>query len=179
MKNAKLSLAAASVSAALSGSSEPVDSRLSSGEIDGNAPVIAEDEILIEAGVEKVWGIMRDVAGWPQWNPDIAEVQLDGEIAEGSTFQWKAGPATIRSTMRVLDPPHRMAWTGRTLGIRAAHAWGLKSSGAGTIVATAESWNGLLPRLLRKRLSVFLQQSINSGLGYLKAEAESREAGER
>lgn len=141
--------------------------------------MIADGEIVIEADVEKVWQIMRDVAGWPRWNPDIAEVQLDGEITEGSEFQWKAGPGTIRSTMRVLDPPHRMAWIGRTMGISAVHAWRLKSSGTGTIVATAESWNGLLPRLLRKRLSVFLQQSINSVLGYLKAEAESHEAGER
>ena len=179
MKTSKLSSTAASVSAASSGRSAPIDSRLDSWEIDTSAPVIAEGEILIEADMVKVWHIMRDVAGWPQWNPDIAEVQLDGEIAEGSTFQWKAGSGIIRSTMRVLDPPHRMAWTGSTMGIRAVHAWRLKSSGTGTIVATAESWNGLLPRLFRRRLSDFLHRSINSGLGYLKTEAESREAGER
>ena len=99
---------------------------------------------------------------------------LAGPLSVGSLFTWKSGPGTIRSRLQVLDPPHAMAWTGRTLGISAVHVWRFESDGKETVVRTEESWNGLLARLFPNRLRPLLQRAIDSGLRYLKDEVESR-----
>jgi hypothetical protein len=49
--------------------------------------------------------------------PSDALAAVDGDVALGANFTWKAGPGTIRSTLRQVDRPHVLGWTGRTLGI--------------------------------------------------------------
>ena len=42
------------------------------------------------------------------------------------------------------------------------------------MVSSEESWEGLLVRIFRGRMQKTLEESIDSGLGHLKAEAERR-----
>jgi carbon monoxide dehydrogenase subunit G len=143
-------------------------------DVDRGAPVIASGQIEIAADPETVWGVISDLQRWPSWNPAVKSVELDGEVAEGSVFRWKAGPGTITSTLREVDRPRAIGWTGKTLGIAAVDVYRLEPKGAGTLVRTEESWDGLLARLLRGRMRKTLQGSIDSGLAHLKAEAERR-----
>jgi hypothetical protein len=46
---------------------------------------------------------------------------MQGAVARGSTFRWKAGPGTITSRIERVEPPRLIAWTGKTLGIHAIH----------------------------------------------------------
>jgi hypothetical protein len=46
-------------------------------------------------------------------------MSIQGDLAEGSVFRWKAGAGTITSTIQRVEPPRLIAWTGGTLGIRA------------------------------------------------------------
>ena len=71
--------------------------------------------------VETVWRVLTAIEQWPSWNPDVKSVSLDGAVREGAAFRWKAGPSTISSTILRLDRPRLIAWSGRTLGIRATH----------------------------------------------------------
>lgn len=143
-------------------------------DINKNAPAIAASEIEIDANPEIVWDVMAGIDRWPAWNPEIKSASLEGELAEGSRFRWKAGPGTIASTIQQVERPHTLAWMGKTLGIKAIHVWRLEPKNGKTIVRTEESWEGLLPRILRGRMQKMLQDSIDSGLRHLKAEAERR-----
>ena len=87
--------------------------------VDGGAPVVSSAEAEIDAPIEHVWSILTAFERWPAWNPDVKSASLDGPVVEGATFCWKAGPSTISSTIVNLDGPRLIAWTGRTLGIRA------------------------------------------------------------
>jgi len=147
-------------------------------EIDSGAPAVARGEIDVAASPETIWRVLTEVGSWPAWNPDVKSASLEGPLAVGTQFRWKAGPGTITSTLQSIEPPHRIGWTGRTFGINAIHVHRLERQGETTNVTSEESWDGLLVRLLRRPLRKTLEKSVNSGLQHLKAEAE-REAEQR
>jgi len=118
--------------------------------------------------------VLTAFEGWPSWNADVKSVSAEGDVAEGSVFRWKAGPGTVTSTIRRVDQPWLIAWTGRTLGIKAIHVWRLEARDGKTLVRTEESYDGLVARVLRKPLQKLLDKALESGLRQLKAEAERR-----
>ncbi len=142
--------------------------------INERAPVVARGEIEIEAPAGVVWELMSGIDQWPTWNPEIRSARLEGTLAAGSTFKWRAGPGEITSTLREVRPPEWIEWTGTTFGIRAVHVWRVRAAGPSTIAATEESWEGLPVRLLRGQSQRRLDAAISSGLQLLKSEAERR-----
>jgi uncharacterized protein YndB with AHSA1/START domain len=143
-------------------------------EVNDQAPVVGASEIEIAAAPEVVWDVLTAIDGWPSWNPQVKSASLEGEIAEGSVFRWKAGPGTITSTLRRVEPPRLIAWTGKTLGIDAIHVYFLEPRGGNTFVRTKESYEGLVARLFRGPLQKTLDNALEDGLQHLKAEAERR-----
>jgi uncharacterized protein YndB with AHSA1/START domain len=146
-------------------------------DIDRGAPAVAYSEAQIGADPETVWEVLTAFEDWPGWNPDVKSVRLDGAPQEGTVFRWKAGRATITSTLRQLERPRLLGWTGKTTGIRAVHVWSLEARDGGTFARTEESWDGLLVRILRGAMQKNLQKAMDDGLRYLKAEAERRAQG--
>ncbi len=141
--------------------------------VNEEAPVLAKVEIEIEADLDTVWNIMADVESWPNWNPDVKDVVLHGDLKPGTHFQWKAGPGKITSVLQNVEPPHLLAWTGKTMGINAIDIFKFEFVDGKTIVKEEESWEGLLSRAMHGRFQKMLEESLESGLKYLKAEAES------
>lgn len=137
-----------------------------------DAPVFSSVEVEIAAPVETVWALLTAIDGWPSWNPDVKSVSIDGPTVEGTSFRWKAGPSTIRSSIVRVDPPRLIAWTGSTLGIKAIHLWRLEPRNGATLVRTEESYDGLVARLLRRSLQKTLDKALADGARYLKVEAE-------
>ncbi len=41
---------------------------------------------------DRVWRLWSDVSTWPQWNPDVKEIEISGPFADGTT-----GTMTTRS----------------------------------------------------------------------------------
>jgi hypothetical protein len=138
------------------------------------APVFAEDALEVAADAETIWDIMSDFERWPTWNRDVRDVVVEGPVAVGTTFRWRAGPGTIRSTLETVERPRYLAWTGKTLGIKAVHVWRIEPSGAGSRIAIEESWEGLMARLGRRSFQKTLQKACSDGLRMIKAEAERR-----
>jgi hypothetical protein len=93
----------------------------------------------------------------------------------GTVFRWKAGPGTITSTLRLVDRPRALGWTGRTFGIDAIHVWRFEPQGATTMASMEESFSGLVARLFRRRLQRQLDATTKTGLENLKAVAEQRQ----
>ena len=143
-------------------------------DINATAPAVAQGEIEVAASPAVVWGVLTEIANWPAWNPDVKSATLEGPLAPGTRFRWKAGPGTITSTLRSVEPPHRIDWTGTTFGIKAIHAYELEPQDGLTTVRSAESWDGLVVRLLGRFMAKSLQKSTDAGLRHLKTEAERR-----
>lgn len=91
------------------------------GGVDQHAPVVGTSEIEIDAAPEVVWDVLTAFERWPSWNRDVRSMASPEAVVEGAQFRWKAGPGTITSTIRRVEPPRLIAWTGETLGIKAIH----------------------------------------------------------
>ena len=148
-------------------------------DINQNAPVIAHEQVQVAADIQTVWDVLTDIEHWPAWNKAVRSMSLHGPVRPGTTFDWKAGPGTIKSRIAEVDAPNRIVWTGVTLGTRAVDAFRFEASDGGTLVHEDESWEGLLARLFRSRMERTLRDSLRDGLRALKAEAERRESAAR
>jgi uncharacterized protein YndB with AHSA1/START domain len=142
-------------------------------DIDRSAPVQARHEITINAPVETVWRLLTEIDTWPQWNPAITRSKLDGPIRSGAKFKWKAGGASLVSTLHDVEPKQYISWTGRALGIRAIHIWRLRPLKGGVNVVTQESFTGLLATLLSGILQRTLDSTLQKWLHDLKKTAEA------
>ena len=145
-------------------------------EINRDAPATAEGELQIDADPQTVFSVISAIDQWPSWNPDVRSVTLKGPVQPGTVFRWKAGPSTLTSSLVVVDPPHEIAWTGTTMGIKAVHVFRFQASNGGTLARSEESWEGLLASLLKGYSHRTLVKGIRSVLEHLKAEAERRAA---
>jgi uncharacterized protein YndB with AHSA1/START domain len=145
-------------------------------EINRNAPATAAGELRIHADPQTVFAVISAIDQWPSWNADVKSVELQGPVQPGTGFRWKSGPSTLTSTLQVVDPPHEIAWTGTTMGIKAVHVFRFQASDGGTLAHSEESWEGLLARLLNGYSHKTLDKGIRSILGHLKTEAERRAA---
>lgn len=138
------------------------------------APVRASAQRVIPAPLSLVWSVHTDFHGWPRWNPDVASIELHGPLAPGTVFNWKSGGSSITSKLEQVLPERRIVWTGRTMGIRAVHAWTFEETPEGVKVSTGESFDGLVASLLRMPLRKMLKTSLEGGLDYLAAECRRR-----
>jgi uncharacterized protein YndB with AHSA1/START domain len=141
-------------------------------DINRAAPATAAGETVIDADPQTVFSVIAAIGAWPSWNPDVKSAELDGPLEPGTVFRWKAGPSSLTSTLQVVDPPHEICWTGRTMGIRAIHLFRFEMLDGTTLARSEESWEGLIASVLRSWSRKTLQKGIDDVLSYLKAESE-------
>jgi hypothetical protein len=143
-------------------------------DINRTAPATAAGESLITAEPEIVFSVIADIDGWPSWNPDVAFAELDGPLEAGTVFRWKSGPSKLTSKLEVVDRPAEIAWTGKTMSIRAIHVFRFEASNGGTLARSEESWEGLIANVLKGWSRRTLTKGIEDFLSHLKAESERR-----
>ena len=140
-------------------------------DVDRNAPAVAHAEADVAAPPEAVWELVAGIERWPAWNPDVKSAALQGDLAPGSTFRWKAGPGRLSRRSRTSTRRGRSRGPeGRWASPRSTSTG--SSRAGGTHVVSEESWAGLPVRLLRARMAKTLQTSLEEGLAHLKAAAE-------
>jgi Polyketide cyclase / dehydrase and lipid transport len=139
---------------------------------DRGAPVFSEGRIEVSASPEVLWDVLAGFEKWPMWNPDVDSVTLNGPVAKGTIFRWKAGPTRLVSTLQRVDRPRALGWTGRTMGVRAIHLWRFEPRPGGAVASMEESFDGAVAKLLRRRLQRQLDETTAKGLQALKAAAE-------
>jgi len=137
-------------------------------QIDESAPVTARREIGVAASPEIVWTLLTTMDRWPDWNPDVKTASQPA-LERGGVFRWKAGPASLTSTLAEVEAPNVLGWTGTSMGMHAVHI-----CGEHTLARTEESWSGALPRLLPSMMRRSLEKTLDSWLTHLKTEAEVR-----
>jgi hypothetical protein len=140
--------------------------------INRRAPIILLGELEVRAGAETVWQLLAGIPSWPDWNPEVKSATLEGELAAGSVFRWRAGGASLVSRLVAVEPPRKIAWTGKGAGVRVVHVYRLEPQDGGTLVQTEESVEGILARLLRGFVRSRMDAAIQAGLRSLKAAAE-------
>lgn len=141
--------------------------------INGSAPVITRDSLVVNAPIKLVWEIQTDVEAWPLWQPDITSVTAEGPLAVGKSFRWFTSGLDITSTVIAVDPPHRIEWGGPANGITAVHVWTMEETDDGVLVSTQESWEGAPIEAAVDQMQAALDGSLAQWLRGLKVRAET------
>jgi hypothetical protein len=143
-------------------------------DVNRDAPAVASAQALIHAPLDLVWSVQTNIGEWSRWNPEVRRVDVCGPLAPGTEFRWKTGGSSIVSTLEEVEAKRRIAWTGRTLGIRAAHVWTFTEQDGGVLVRTEESFDGLLVRLFATPMRRMLASTLEKGVNALRIECERR-----
>jgi hypothetical protein len=141
-----------------------------------DAPVVLDQERVMEAAPEAVWAVLTRVREWPRWHRGISLALLREELEVGTALHWRADGMRILSRVAELDPGRRVGWTVKTLGARGYQLWELGpdgQEGVRTRIRLRESWEGLTAMVLRRTLRRTLERSRREWFEQL--EARSRE----
>ena len=65
---------------------------------------------------EAAWSVLSDLTRWPQWEPTIASVRLDGPLTKGVTGAYLPAKRWVRAVHERSAPPLRV--TGHDDGRR-------------------------------------------------------------
>lgn len=136
------------------------------------AAASSQAQIEIAAPPERVWELLSNIERWPTWNSLVQKSVLSGPLHPGSVFKWKSKGFAVTSTLREVTQKRRIAWTGKAFGTRAVHTWEIEESNQGTILTTAESFAGWLPKLMPRAMQRTLDETLPVWLQAIKAEAE-------
>lgn len=117
-------------------------------------------DIIINAPVEKVWGILFDTDGYPDWNPFIVSVNKNfrqGEKMRIVLQQPDSKPMTIKPVVLEVIQHKKLSWLGH-LAFKGLfdghHIFELKANGDNkTQFIQREEFSGLLVGLLWKQLN--------------------------
>jgi len=144
-------------------------------EINNSAVLKTSKEIEIHAPVTTVWKIHSDINTWEKWHPDISSALLKGSLETGSTFEWKSDGYKLKSTIMKADENNILGWKGAGFGASAIHVWEFSTLDNGnTLVRTKESMDGWLVKLFKGIMNKKLNNSLDTWLAALKAQAESK-----
>ena len=150
-----------------------LQARAQSGGVEENAPLHVRREVLIRAPREAVWRTLTDFAAWPQWQPEVSEVRTPTNLKPGATFEWKSGSYQIVSTLALVEPNARIAWTGTASMAKAIHLWRLEQASPGvTRVIDEETMDGFLLTWFYSPKD--LDADVARSLERLQAAAEAR-----
>lgn len=140
--------------------------------INNKASLIAKKEIEIDAPISHVWKIQTDIEKWPDWQSDVSEASLNGELKKGTTFFWKAMGMNIRSSLQKVEANSVIGWTGDSFGMHAVHYWYFEKKGNKTLVTSEESLSGWFPKIIKLFKPQFLEDALAKSLLTLKIHAE-------
>ena len=88
------------------------------GRIDDAAPIIASQDIEINAPADIVWEIVADIAGYPSLDPAFSDVKVS-DIKVGAPLSLKIKGAPIRATLAVIEPNKELTWVGKSFWTKA------------------------------------------------------------
>ncbi len=80
--------------------------------------LVLRTETDIAGSLERVWDVLTDFDGYPQWNPFIR--RIDGVLAPRARLSVRIHPPagraiTFRPVVLRVEPDRHLSWRGRTL----------------------------------------------------------------
>ncbi len=132
-----------------------------------------ESSITISSSPEKIFAIYKNVSTWPEWDPDIEAVGLDGEF-EAGTKGWLKPVGAPKTATRMLsvDEPHTFVVESKLplCTMRFEHT--LTGSDDKTIATHTVKFAGPLAFIFRPLVGGIIKKGIGATMQGLKRYAE-------
>ena len=138
-----------------------------------------ETELFISHSPEKVWAALIDFEEYSNWNPFVFEAKLTkpdlggrkGEALlikvnspDGKCQNNKPKIYNFKVYLNIFEADKMMAWAGRPLlpwVFSGVHYFRLTPSGGGTLLTHGETFKGIIPQLMRKKILGEFPQGYN------------------
>ena len=140
------------------------------GKINKNADIRDSHSIIINAEIDKVWGILFDMENWPQWNEEVKKVTVEGDVQEGANFKWVQGRTHGNSQVQKVQKPAILSWTSKAKLVKRIYVWTLESDENQTIATLSASFEGAFVVLAENHQKVY--NELLNWLERLKNKAE-------
>lgn len=136
-------------------------------------------EIEIAATPERVWSVLTDFPGYPEWNPFI--VSINGVVKHGAKLQVRIQPSggramTFRPRLVAVEPGKELRWLGHFLFpnlFDGEHRFAIEPITDGRVRFTqSERFSGLLLPLFKKSLAQNTKSGFEAMNRAIKAHAE-------
>ncbi|GAB5518648.1 MAG: hypothetical protein RhofKO_08990 [Rhodothermales bacterium] len=127
--------------------------------------------ILIQTEAQRIWNLLIDAAGYPDWNSTV--VSIDGTIQQGETIKLKSTLAperVFKLKVKEMTAPQKLAW-GDAMGTR-TYTLTPQPSGV-TLFTMTETIGGPLFPLFAHKIPSF-DAAFEHFAADLKKEAERR-----
>lgn len=119
--------------------------------------------VIIKANRSTVWNVLTRFEDYPQWNPFIKSIK--GTIEVGKKFQAEINTMKFKPTTLVYIENKEFTWLGRLIfpGIfDGKHSFILQDNNDGsTTLFQTESFNGILVRMMKKKLDNDILKKFN------------------
>ncbi|MEO9484515.1 MAG: SRPBCC family protein [Ekhidna sp.] len=125
------------------------------GKINENAGIRDSHSIIINADIDKVWDVLVDMENWPEWNPDVKKVTVEGAVEEGANFKWVQGRTHGQSQIQCVQKPSTLSWTSKAKLVKRIYVWSLESDENQTIATVSASFQGTLVVLAENHQKVY------------------------
>ena len=142
----------------------------------------ASAQTQIDAPIERVWEVVADVEGWPEWQATITEIDVEERDAVNRPalceVVFDAKVQTIRTVQRVrYESPHLLTFSQERGSLKSLDgSWRLEDLGDGRTSATYKldvGLSGMLGMLVTGAVQDKLRERLVTALpGELKARAE-------
>jgi len=138
-------------------------------------------EVEIQASPEKVWGILTDLASYPDWNPFIHRAAGTAALGEQITINYgtpgtKEG--TLHCTVRTCDPNRELRWKWQILFpalYTGEHSFVIEPLGADRVrLIDCEVFSGLLTPFFAAQINTSSRRGFEAMNQALKARAETK-----
>ena len=111
--------------------------------------------IVVDAPPEKVFSLVDNLEGWPQWIPSIKRIEklTEGPLREGSRIRVTAKfGITVKLLMTITEfiPGQRGVMEGSVLGVRMTRYYTFESVEGGTRLTAGGEVSGILACLIRR-----------------------------
>lgn len=142
--------------------------------------MIVSDAIHIEAPMEVVWAVTKDVERWPEWTPTVTSLRRadDAPFGLGSSVRIKQ-PGQPESVWTVTDyvPGTGFSWETRRLGWGMVASHQLQGEGGGTRNTLQLRASGIVARLLWPLLRIAVRHALVQENRGLKERCEQEASG--
>ena len=143
------------------------------GKINENAGIRDSHSIIINADIDRVWNIIADMESWPEWNPEVKKVNVEGELSEGTYFSWTQGRTSGKSQIQAVKKPALLSWTSKARFVNRIYVWTFESDESQTIATVSASFQGTFVVIVENHQKVY--HELLNWLELLKNKAEGEE----
>ena len=125
--------------------------------------------VVAPASPEEAWGRWSDLGRWPSWNPYCLEATLDGPLEPGSRIDFRLRHPRgrdfyTRPRITAVEPPRRLIWAARSLGLSATTDSLLQPEPDGTRVTIVAASAGRMAFAYRMTFSESAQAAMYTGM---------------